>query len=81
MFFPNKHENLHKSTIVLGADIIKSLKKKHYNIEGLFQELKQTFRKDISLNQYYNTLTSLWMIEVIDLQGFTIKLKGNNNVH
>lgn len=75
MFIPNKHENLHKSTIVLGADVIKSLKKKDYNIEDLFQELKQIFQKDISLNQYYNTLTFLWLIEAIDLQEFTIKLK------
>ena len=76
MFTPNKHENLHKSTIVLGADIIKSLKKKDCNIEALFQELKQSFQKDISLNQYYNTLTFLWLIEAVDLQEFTIKLKG-----
>ena len=75
MFLPNKHENLHKSTIVLGADIIKSLKKKDCNIEDLFQELKQIFKKDISLNQYYNILTFLWLIEVVDLQEFTIKLK------
>jgi len=76
MFTPNKHENLHKSTIVLGADIIKSLKKKDCNIEALFQELKQSVQKDISLNQYYNTLTFLWLIEAVDLQEFTIKLNG-----
>ena len=75
MFLPNKHENLHKSTIVLGADIIKSLKKKDCNIEDLFQELKQSFKKDISLNKYYNTLTFLWLIEAVDLQEFIIKLK------
>lgn len=80
MFLPNKHENLNKSTIVLGADIIKSLKKKDYNIEDMFQELKHIFQKDISLNQYYNTLTFLWLIELIDFQEFTIKLKGNKNV-
>ncbi len=73
MFLPNKHENLHKSTIVLGADIINSLKKKDCNIEELFQRLKQ---KDVSLNQYYNTLTFLWLTEIVDLQEFTVKLKG-----
>ncbi len=76
MFIPNKHENLHKSTIVLGADIITSLKKKDCNIEALFQELKQSFQKDISLNQYYNAITFLWLVEAVDLQEFTIKLKG-----
>ena len=75
MFLPNKHEDLHKSTIVIGADILKSLKKQNYNIEELLQEIKHSFQKDISSNQYYNTLTFLWLIEAIELNGFTIKLK------
>ena len=75
MFIPTKHENLHKRTIVLGADIIKSLKKRDYNVEDLFQELKKVFEKDISLNQYYNTLTFLWLTDVIELDHFHIKLR------
>lgn len=74
MFVPNKYENLHKSTIVLGANIITLLKKSDYNIEDLFQELKQIC-KELSLNQYYNVLTFLWLINAIDLQEFTIKLR------
>jgi Fe2+ or Zn2+ uptake regulation protein len=77
MFLPTKYENLQKSTIVLGADVIKSLKKKDYNIEDLFQEIKQIPSKDISLNQYYNTLTFLWLTDIIDLKEFTIQLKNN----
>jgi hypothetical protein len=75
MFLPTKYENLHKSTIILGADVIKSLKKKDYNIEDLFQEVKQIPQKDISLNQYYNILTFLWLTDIIDLKDFTIQLK------
>jgi len=75
MFIPTKHENLNKSTIVLGADIIKSLKKKDYNVEDLFQELKKIFKKDISLNQYYNTLTFLWLTDVVELNEFNLKLR------
>lgn len=73
MFIPSKHENLHNSTIILGADIIKFLKKKDFNIEDLFQELRH---KDVSLNQYFNTLTFLWLTDIIDLQEVTISLKG-----
>ena len=75
MFLPTKYERLQKSTIVLGADIIKSLKKKDYNIEDLFMELKKLLEKDISLNQYYNTLTFLWLTEIVELNDFTVKLK------
>lgn len=73
MLIPNKHENLQKSTIVLGANIIALLKKKDYNIEDLFQELKKTCQ-ELSLNQYYNVLTFLWLTNCIDLREFTIKL-------
>lgn len=76
MFVPNKHEDLHKSTIVVGADIIKLLNKGHFNIEELLQEIRRTTNKDISLNQYYNVLTFLWLVEVIELNEFTIKLKN-----
>lgn len=75
MFIPNKHEHLHKCTMVVGANIIASLKKKDYNIETLFQHIKQSFQKEISLNQYYNALTFLWLTQIIDIQNFTIKLK------
>lgn len=74
MFIPTKHENLHKSTIVLGADIIKTLKKREYNVEDLFQELKRAFKKDISLNRYHNTLTFLWLTDVIELSDYNLKL-------
>jgi hypothetical protein len=75
MFLPNKHENLHRSTVVLGADIIKILKKKEYNIEDLFQEVKQLSQNEISLNHYNNTLTFLWLIDAITLKEFIIQLK------
>jgi hypothetical protein len=76
MFVPSKHEDLHKSTIVIGADIIKLLNKGHFNIEELLQEIRRTTNKEISLNQYYNVLTFLWLVEVIELNEFTIKLKN-----
>jgi len=75
MFIPTKHENLNKSTIVLGADIIRLLKKKTYTVEGLFQDIKQILQKEVSLNHYYNVLTFLWLVEVIELQDSFIILK------
>lgn len=80
MFTPTKYENLYNSTIVLGADIIKTLKKGNYNIEELFQELKlnslkkENSLKNISLNQYYNTLIFLWLTDIILIDDFLITL-------
>lgn len=75
MLIPTKHENLNKCTIVLGADVIKSLKKKNFNVEDLYQELKRIFQNDVSLSQYYNTLTFLWLTDVIELTDYHIKLR------
>ena len=74
MFLPTKYEDLHKSNIVLGADIISRLKLKAYNIEDLFQDLNQT-KNGVSLSQYHNALTFLWLVEIIELNGFDLKLK------
>ena len=75
MFVPSKHENLQTSIVVLGADLLKSLHKKPYNIDELYREVNVAYNKDISLNQYYNTLTFLWLIDAIIVDSFTVKLK------
>lgn len=72
MLIPTKHENLSTNTIVVGSDLLSLLKKKSYNIEDLFQEIKSI--KSISLEQYHNTLLFLWLAELIELEGFYIKI-------
>ena len=66
MLIPTKHEKLDKNTLVLGADVLSLLKRRSYNVENLFQDIKQL--KSISLDQYYNTLTFLWLSGLIDLK-------------
>lgn len=73
MLMPTKHEKLELNTMVLGADIIAILKKGYYNIELLYQELKKI--KDISLEQYYDSLLFLYLGEVIELDKYKIELK------
>ncbi|OFY22721.1 MAG: hypothetical protein A2W98_05375 [Bacteroidetes bacterium GWF2_33_38] len=73
MLIPTKHENLQQNILVVGAVIITFLKKKSYNIEALFQKIKNG--KNVSLDQYYNTLVFLWLSDIIELEEFYIKLK------
>jgi F0F1-type ATP synthase gamma subunit len=74
MLFPAKHENLQKNLLVIGADIISFLKKREYNIEKLFMEIKDI--KGIGLEQFYNTITFLWLAEIIEVHEFTLYLKN-----
>jgi len=73
MLLPTKHENLGKNVLVLGADILMLLKKRKYNIESLFQKVKN--KKSIGLERFYNTLLFLWLADLIELETYYVKLK------
>ncbi len=83
MLIPTKYENINYNLLVLGAYIISLLKKKPYNIEELFQvinKIKEEKKKTlINLDQYFNTLTFLWLSEIILLDEFKIYLNNNND--
>ncbi len=76
MLVPSKHERLEKNILVIGGDIINFLRKKSYNVENLFQELKIV--KSINLDQFYNTVTFLWLSELIEVNKHNISLRSNN---
>lgn len=73
MLIPTSYENLNKNIIIIGGDIISLLKQKDYNIEVLFNELKNL--KSTHLNQFYNTLLFLWLADIIELNEHTLMLK------
>jgi len=73
MLIPSKHEKLERNSLVLGADILSLLKRKSYNVEDLFQEMKHL--KSISIDQYYYTITFLWLSELINFSHHHIAVK------
>lgn len=77
MLIPSKHERLEKNLLVIGGDILDILKKrKVWNIEELFQDLKKI--KSVNLNQYYNSITFLWLSNIIQVDKYNISLKQKN---
>ena len=77
MLIPSKHEQLEKNLLVIGGDILSILKKrKIWNIETLFQNLKEV--KSVNLNQYYNSITFLWLSDIIQVDEYNISLKKKN---
>jgi hypothetical protein len=73
MLIPTKYENLNKNLLVLGSEIILRLKKKPLNIEDLYQTLKKEI--NISLDQFYNCLTFLWLADILILENSRLYLK------
>ena len=79
MLVPSKYENLEKSLLVLGGNVISLLKTESYDVESLFQKLNESKKEDgINLDQYYSTISFLWCAEIIELDNYVIFLKGKN---
>ena len=72
MLIPSKYENINYNLLVIGANIIKLLKKKPYNIHDLFHKMQQI--DELNLEQYFNTLTFLWLAEIINKDLYQISL-------
>ncbi|MFN7160906.1 MAG: hypothetical protein ACK4NC_04845 [Candidatus Gracilibacteria bacterium] len=75
MLIPSKHEALSNNTLVLGALVLKKIKKDTFNIEDLFQNLIKS--NLISLDDYYDTLSFLWCADLIEVKKLQIILKEN----
>lgn len=73
IILPTKYEKLSQNTMVIGAAVIGLLKKQKYPIEELYQVLKK--KEQINLERFYNTLTFLWISEVITSDGVLVSLK------
>ncbi len=74
MLIPTKHENLSRNTLVLGADVITALKKDDLNVESVFSILKA--RKNVSLDEVYNVILFLWLADIVDVEGHSLRLRG-----
>lgn len=76
MLLPSKYEDLNSNLIVVGAYIIEILKRRPYNIEDLFQVLRNKY--NINLEQYFNSITFLWLSDIVTLNTFQISLIKND---
>ncbi len=73
MIIPTKYENINKNILILGSKIIKELKKQPYNIDSLYKKLKKDL--NISIDIFYDTITFLWLSDIIDKQKYQIFIK------
>lgn len=72
MITPGKHENLNRAVIVVGADIIKIIKKTSFNIEDLYRILYEM--KSIDIRTFYDTILFLWLANVVEVNEHRISL-------
>lgn len=73
MIIPTKYENLNKNILVIGYQITKELKRQPYNIDTLYQKIKKDI--NISLETFYDTITFLWLSNIVEKEKFQIFLR------
>jgi len=75
MLIPGKHENINRNILVEGAKIIGQLKgsRDGENIEEFYQKLKR--EENLSLKQYMDVLTFLWLGNIIEVKLYRVRLK------
>lgn len=82
MLIPNKYENINDNLLVIGSNIVSSLKSRPYNIEDLFRSVNKDRGErnlhQISLDQYFNALTFLWLADLVVLNEFQILINKND---
>lgn len=76
MLIPSKYEDINYNLLVIGYKIIRMLKERSFNIEDLFQKLKDEC--NLNLEQYFNTLTFLWLADIIQINLYQISLLRKN---
>jgi hypothetical protein len=75
MLIPAKHERLETNVLVVGADIIVMLHKRKWSVEQLFHQVSSV--KTISLDQFFNILTYLYLINAVELDNHYLSLREN----
>lgn len=78
MLVPTKHEKLSDNLLVVGSEILNSLKKKSYNVEDLFTKVRKD--RTINVDQFYNVLTFLWLVDAVDVDDYFVTFKNKFNV-
>jgi len=73
MLIPTPHETLRRNVLVIGARIVKLLKRRSFLIEDIFHALGfENGDKDASL--FFDALTFLYIVGLITVDGFRIRL-------
>lgn len=67
MIKPTKHQSLDDNVLVIGANIMHALRKGSLTIEALFQIIKK--EHNIRIDILFDSLTFLWLLEAINLNG------------
>lgn len=78
MLIPTKHQELKSNTLVLGADILFYLKNDEQNLEDLFKKIRT--EKNIDLDNFFDAVTFLWLIDAVDFleSNLSKKIKSND---
>ena len=77
MIIPTKYENLKKNSFVVGYNIILILKEQQLTLLDLHQKLCKLKNLDLDLAELTDTLTFLFLCDIIELDNDLIRLTND----
>lgn len=77
MLIPTKLDNLNYNPMILGAHVIRFIKKKDQTFDDTFRYITKQFNIDLEL--FYNVITFLWLIDIIDYSNNKIYYRGKDD--
>jgi len=75
MLIPTKLDNLNYNPMILGAHVIRFVRKKEKSFEETFHFLSDQFNIDLEL--FLDVITFLWLTDVINYSNNKIFYRGN----
>jgi len=81
MIIPQKHQDLSKTIINIGAEILKSIKRKSKFVDDAFYEIikKNEDLESLIIDDFILSIIFLLTLDLIDLKGGLISLKNGNS--
>jgi hypothetical protein len=75
VIIPTKHETLRTCTLVLGADILRTLTDGNLPLEELFQKFGP--KKKLTLDRLYDAVLFLWLADLVQMDRGILTLTKN----
>ena len=78
MIIPQKHQDLNKTIINIGAEILECVKKKERFIDDIFDKIvkKNPYLENLVIDDFLLSIIFLLMLDLVELKGGLIKRKN-----
>lgn len=81
MIIPPKHQDLNKSIINIGANVLKNIKRKEKFVDDVYHDIlkKNPLLSDLLIDEFFLSVIFLLTLNLIQLKGGIISINNDNS--